>query len=424
MKLQVIGCSHHNSSVEMRERLAFSADQARDARARLRSLYPDTEMVVLSTCNRVELYFAAERPDRLPTHHAVVEFLAGFHGLDALEVFDELFERSGEDAIRHLFTVAASLDSMVVGEAQILSQVKQAYDQATDDDATGPLTHAVFQAAIRVAKRVARETAINQKRVSVASVAVADFAKQFFERFDDKQVLLIGAGEMGEETLRYLIDEGARQIAVVNRSEARGRELAARLGGHVAAWSEWRGLLAAADIVVTTTGSTEPILTAEEFRPIHHARAQRPLFVLDLAVPRDFDPLIGDFVGVYLYSVDDLKETCEANRRAREKEWPKAERIIDEETARFMAELHHRATGPTIRRLKEQADRVRADELARLFNKLPDLSNSERAEIEHALTRVVNKLLHPPLESLRDEAERGSPHGLLDALKRLFQISD
>jgi glutamyl-tRNA reductase len=173
MKLQVIGCSHHGSSVEIRERLAFSPAQVRDALHRLRSLYPHTEAVVLSTCNRVELYFAAERPEFCPTHHDIVEFLAGFHGLDALEVFHELFERSGEDAIRHLFTVAASLDSMVVGEAQILSQVKQAYEQATAGDCTGPLTHAVFQAAIRVAKRVARETAINQKRVSIPSVAVA-----------------------------------------------------------------------------------------------------------------------------------------------------------------------------------------------------------------------------------------------------------
>ena len=382
--------------------------------------------MLLSTCNRVELYFASESEvaDRFPTHHDVVEFLAEFHGINPVQVFNELFERSGEDAIRHLFTVAGSLDSMVVGEAQILSQVKQAYEQATANDATGPLTHAAFQAAIRVAKRIARETAINEKRVSVPSVAVADFAKQFFERFDDKNVLLIGAGEMGEETLRYLIDEGARQITIVNRSPERARELAGRVTGEVERWDRLIHLLVAADIVVSTTGATEAIMTAQEFRIIERERAQRPLFILDLAVPRDFEPEIANFVGVYLYSVDDLKETCEANQKARENEWPIAEKIIEDETARFMTDLHHRATGPTIRRLKEQADQVKSEELGRLFNKLPELDKTHRQEIQRSLNRVVNKLLHPPLESLRDEAQAGAPHGLLDALKRLFQIKD
>ncbi|MCA9146485.1 MAG: glutamyl-tRNA reductase [Planctomycetaceae bacterium] len=424
MKLQVVGCSHHNASVEMRERLAFSPEQARDALSRLRQLYPDTETVVLSTCNRVELYFAAESAERFPSHHDVVEFLAQFHGLDPIIVFNELFERTGEDAIRHLFTVAGSLDSMVVGEAQILPQVKEAYERATADDATGPLTHAAFQAAIRVAKRVANETAINQKRVSVPSVAVGDFAKQFFERFDDKEVLLIGAGEMGEETLRYLIDEGAKRITIINRSPERARELANRIAGEVAPWSELKRLLVKADLVVTTTGATEPIITVQDFRQIHHDRAQHPIFILDLAIPRDFAPAVSEFAGVYLYCIDDLKETCQSNQRAREKEWPKAERIIEDETAKFMAELHHRATGPTIRRLKEQADRVKADELARLLKKLPDIDEGTRAEITQTLNRVVNKLLHPPLESLRDEAHRGSPHGLVEALKRLFQLKD
>ncbi|MBC8352112.1 MAG: glutamyl-tRNA reductase [Planctomycetes bacterium] len=424
MKLQVVGCSHHNASVEMRERLAFSPEQARDALSRLRHLYPGTETVVLSTCNRVELYFAAESAEQFPSHHDIVEFIAAFHGLDPLIVFNELFERTGEDAIRHLFTVAGSLDSMVVGEAQILPQVKEAYERATADDATGPLTHSAFQAAIRVAKRVARETAINQKRVSVPSVAVADFAKQFFERFDDKQVLLIGAGEMGEETLRYLIDEGAEYITIVNRSPDRAKELAERITGEVAPWSDLTQLLVKADIVVTTTGATEPIITAQDFRQIHHDRAQHPIFILDLAVPRDIEPTVSEFSGVYLYCVDDLKETCQSNQRAREKEWPKAERIIEDETAKFMAELHHRATGPTIRRLKEQADRVKADELERLLKKIPDLDDTAKSEITQTLNRVVNKLLHPPLESLRDEANSDSHHGLLDALKRLFQLKE
>ena len=424
MKLQVVGCSHHNASIETRERLAFSVAQTRDALHQLRSRFPRTEAVLLSTCNRVELYFAAEEADHFPTHHDVVEFIASFHGLDPLEVFDELFERTGEDAVRHLFTVAASLDSMVVGEAQILSQVKQAYQQATQDDATGPVTHAAFQAAIRVAKRVSSETAIHRKRVSVPSVAVADFARQLFERFDDKHVLLIGAGEMGEETLRYLIDEGARRIFILNRSHERAHLLAQKITGQVAPWSKLHQQLALADIVVSTTGATEPIVTTEGFKEIQTRRAQKPLFVLDLAVPRDFAPEIGAELGVFLYSVDDLKTTCDANRRARESEWPKAERLIEEETARFMSELYHRATGPTIRRLKAQADEVKDEELNRLLNKLGDLNNAQRQEIQRGFDRLVNKMLHPPLESLRDEARHGMPHRLLEALRRLFQLGE
>ena len=422
MKLRVIGCSHHTSSVEVRERLAFSPAQTRVALAQLRQRYPDCETVVLSTCNRVELYFAAEQAERCPTQHQVVEFLADFHRFSPADMFGTLFERAGEDAVRHLFTVAASLDSMVVGEAQILSQVKQAYEQANAGDATGPITHSAFQAAIRVAKRVARETAINQKRVSIPSIAVADFAKQFFERFDDKNVVVIGAGEMGEETVRYLVDEGAKQITIVNRSPEKAADLAAKLSGTVAPWDDLHRLLVHADLVVSTTGATQPIVRLEEFRKIDQERAQKTLLVLDLAVPRDFDPAIGSLPGVYLFSIDDLKKTCDANRKAREKEWPKAQRIIDEETARFVAELNHRSTGPTIRRLRELADEMKDAELQRLWNKLGNVDEPSKAEIRHSFDRLVNKLLHPPLESLRDEAERGTHHGLLEALRRLFRI--
>jgi glutamyl-tRNA reductase len=424
MKLQMVGCSHHNVAVALRERLAFSPEQTRDALARLRMRFPATEAVLLSTCNRVELYTAVEDPGGGPTHHDIVAFLAEYHGLASAEVFDQLTERTGEDMVRHLFTVAASLDSMVLGEAQILSQVKEAYELATTGQTTGPLTHAVFQAAIRVAKRVASETAINHRRVSIPSIAVADFARQVFETFSDKHVLVVGAGEMGEETLRYLIDEGARDVTVVNRTPARARELAERLKARAETWDRLLPLLAEADLVVSTTGAGQPVVTLADYRRIEPRREQRMLFILDLAVPRDFDPAIGDCLGVYLYSIDDLRQACEANRKARELEWPKAERIIEEETARFMAELHHRATGPTIARLKERADQLKDEELARLLNKLDQLDPKTREEITRSFDRLVNKLLHPPLESLRDEARSGAPFGLLEALKKLFRLSD
>ena len=425
MKLQMVGCSHHTAPVAVREKLAFSRDQAADALSLLRRRYPETEAVLLSTCNRVELYVASESSEACPTHHDVISFLAEFHGLDPMVLFNDLFERTGEDFVRHLFTVAASLDSMVIGEAQILGQVKQAYELATSVTATGPLTNQAFQAALRVAKRVATETAIQQKRVSIPSVAVADFVPQVFERLDDKRIVVIGAGEMAEETLRYLIDGGAKEISLVSRSLDRAQELAERLGGGAPApWSKRHPLLVAADLIVSATGSTEPIVPLDEFKQVVAERYQRPVMILDLAIPRDFDPAIGDLTGVFLYSIDDLKAACEQNRREREKEWPKAERIIEDETRRFMADLHHRATAPTIRRLKERADEVKAEELARLLNKLGNLDGRSQGEITAAFDRLVNKLLHPPLESLRDEAQQGAPHGLLEALKRLFQLKD
>src|SRR5688500_14594498 len=335
MKLQMVGLSHHTAPVEIRERLAFSVDQARLALSRLRQRYPETEAVLLSTCNRVELYVASETAAACPTHHDVVSFLAEFHGLDPVELFGALFERTGEDFVRHLFMVAASLDSMVVGEAQILGQVKQAYELATTAESVGPLTNAAFQAALRVAKRVATETAIQQKRVSIPSVAVADFASQFFERLDDKRIVVVGAGEMGEETLRYLIDAGASDIALVSRSLERAEGLADRLAGVPHSWGKLHEVLVEADLVVSATSATEPIIDAAEFKRIVAERYQRPLVILDLAIPRDFDPAIGDLAGVYLYSIDDLQSACDENRKAREKEWPKAERIIEDETQRF-----------------------------------------------------------------------------------------
>jgi glutamyl-tRNA reductase len=424
MKLQMVGCSHHNATADTRARLAFNSDQACEALERWRRAFPAAEAVLLSTCNRVEVYTAAPDPEGMPTHQDVAAFLAGYHGLGLYDVFDDLFERTGEDAVRHLFTVAASLDSMVVGEPQIVAQVKQAYELACKQQSTGPLTNAVFQAALKVAKRVATETSINEKRISIASVAVVDYARRIFERFDDKRVLVIGAGEMAEETLRHLQQEGARHVTVVNRTLARAEELAARWQGQAAPWDQLLPLLAAADLVVSTTGAAEPVVTLASFKTIQDARAQRPILILDLAIPRDFEPAVGACLGVYLNSLDDLRQACERNREERNRERPAAERIIHEETARFMAELYHQATGPTIKRLKQSCQTLREEELRRLFNKLAHLDDRTREEIANSFDRLINKLLHPPLESLRHESRHGTPHALLDALRRLFQLKD
>lgn len=424
MKLQMIGCSHHLSSLAVRERVAFTPEQSALALAQLRERYPLVETVVLSTCNRTEIYTAAGEDCASPSHEEIAQFVADFHQLPIYEIFDELFARTGEDAVRHLFTVAASLDSMVVGEPQILAQVKQAYELARQRDSAGPLTHGIFQAAARVAKRVATETKINQRRVSISSVAIGDFARDIFETFDDKKTLVIGAGEMGEETLRYLQSEGAHDVTVVNRNFERAEQLAMRWQGRAEPWDQLPRLLAEADLVISTTGASQQVVSLELFHVVEPARYQRPLFVLDLAVPRDFNPAIGDCLGVYLYTIDDLQAACERNRRERDKELPAAIHIVEQETARFMADWSQRSMAPIIKRLRDGWHQPKDEELRRLFNKLPELDERAKEEIGQSFDRLINKLLHPPIESLRSEAEKGPPHGLMDAVKRLFQLKD
>jgi glutamyl-tRNA reductase len=425
VRLAMIGCSHWHSSLTVRERLAFTPAQTLDALAAWRVTHPDSEAVLLSTCHRVELYAAAEDPAAPIDASALAAHLAEFHNVPIEEIRGQLVSREGEDVVRHLFRVAASLDSMVVGEAQILSQVKQAYELARQIGSTGPLTHGFFQSALRVARRVAGETTLHRHRVSIPSVAIADFASRIFERFDDKRVLVIGAGKMAQETLQYLSDAGARHIIVLNRDRQRGQSLADQWHGKAVPWSELADQLVAADLVVSTTGADRPVVTLAEYRQkVVGRRYQRPLFILDLAMPRDFEPAIGEELGVYLYGIDDLTEACARNRQARADALPEAERIIDEEVRAFVAETRHRASAPVIARFREGLQNVQANELERLYDRLPELDERSRQEIHQFADRLVAKMLHPPLESLRDESRNGTHHGLLEALQRLFQLRD
>jgi glutamyl-tRNA reductase len=423
MLIEVIGCSHHDASIAIRERLAFSSTARREALDQWRRAFPGVEAVLLSTCNRVELYAAAEE-DSTPEFEQVAGFVARFHKLDAAEFIARLYNHADEAAIKHLFAVTSSLDSMVLGEPQILAQVKDAYQAAIDRETAGPILHAAFQAALHVAHRVAEETAIHRRRVSVPSVAVADFARQVFERFDDKQVAVIGAGEMAEETLRYLQEEGVKRITVINRRFDRAEQLAACWHGRALPWEQLPQAMADADMVISATAAAEPIVTRKSFAEVESLRFERPLLILDLAVPRDFEPSIGDCPNVFLYSIDDLQAACLRNREDRDRELPAAKRIVEQEAARFSADIRHRAVGPIIEQLRQGWQKPKEDELERLLNKLPELDERAREEIRRSFDRLVNKLLHPPLESLRDESRRGVSHTLLYALTRLFQLKD
>ncbi|WP_182866065.1 glutamyl-tRNA reductase [Stieleria mannarensis] len=425
MKLQMIGCSHHDSAVEFRERVAFSGDQIDSALDEFRRRFPKGELVLLSTCNRTELYTTTDEEFSLD-RDAVIRFLAEQHQLPADEVVEQMIYRSGHDAVEHLFTVASSLDSMVIGESQILSQVKQAYDLACQSGSAGPLTHAVFQAANHAAKRVQNETEIHRRRVSVPSVAVGEVVPEVFDSLVGKRVLICGAGEMGEETLRYLIQAGADDIVVLNRSLERAKGLADAFSIRYAPWESLLDQVVQADLMVGTTAATEPILTYEQYAKLRPQRRDRVLLVLDLAVPRDFDARLDDFPNLYLYQIDDLQAACQRNRHEREKEWPKAQRIITEETQRLLTDLNHRATGPVIKRLRQHAQQIKQDELERLLPKLHALGGEPamQKEIEKSLDRLINKLLHPPLSSLKEDAAEGHQKGLVKALRELFRLGD
>jgi len=424
MTLALVGGTHRTVPLALRERLAFTAEQAADALARFRNRFPGREGVLLSTCNRVEFYAAGEAGSAAPPRDELVSFLAECRGLDASMLAPVLSCEHDEAVARHLFGVAAGLDSMVLGEPQILAQVKQAWALAQDSHTSGPLTAGMFQAALRTAKRVAAETALGRERVSIPSVAVADFASGVFERFDDKRVLLVGAGKMAAETLRYLRAAGARDVVIVNRTAARASDLAGRLAARAADFADLERELAAADLVVSTTGASDHVVPLDLFARVEPHREGRPLVVLDLAVPRDFDPRIGGRSGVWLYCVDDLAAACEANRRSRQREMPQALAIVEEETRRFMGDMHHRTTAPVIEQLRAGWSETGSAELDRLFRRLPHLASSDREEIRQAFDRYAAKLLHPPLVSLRSESHAGPPHGLLDALKRLFNLKD
>ncbi|GIX03974.1 MAG: glutamyl-tRNA reductase [Planctomycetaceae bacterium] len=423
MNLLVVYCTHHTAPLAIRERLAFaSAESCAQAYGLLKTLAPSLESVILSTCNRVELYFASTEPAFDWNFSRTVQFLSEFHQLPPDDFVGELREAHGPAAVRHLFEVTASLDSMVVGEPQIVNQVKEAYRVAEQHAVCGPLTHALFQNAIRVSARVRRETKLAEGRVSIASVAVGDFACSIFDRFHDKLVLIIGAGEMAEETLRYLQQVGAKTVVVVNRSAERGQRLAQTWGGTFAPWEELDLWLGQADVIVSTTGADHPWIDRERFAQARSHGSSRPVFILDLGAPRDFSPEVGNLENVFLYDIDHLQRTCEQHRQARAREVEKARAIIEEETSRFLHEFALRSQGEVISRLRLTWHEVSQQELERLFRKMTHWSDHDREAVVRTVERIVNKLLHPPLEALRDPQPCEDRHGLIHALRRLFRL--
>ncbi len=430
MKLRMIGCSHHDTPLEIREQVAFSSEQITQALWSLKEQFPDTEAVLLNTCNRVELYWGSSHEDKLATQEAIERFLSEFHRVGLRTIQEHFKVRHDGQAVEHLFMVVSSIDSLVVGESQIPAQVRSAYDRSKLEGAAGAVMHSLFQHANQVSKRVTTETEIHRRRISVPSIAVSEVASEFYERFDDKNIVVIGSGQMGVETLQYLLDAGARNIVIVNRSLDKAQSVADQMSAaaefelRAEPWDALDRLLVWADLVVSTTGAAEPIVTESRLKPILAKRSRPNLLILDLAVPRDFEPAIARLPSVYLYSVDDLQSVCQRNEAFRKQQLPKARKIIDEEVQKILADWNLRQSGDTIRALRDQADLIRDSELLRLFSKqsMQELNAEAHQEILQAVDRVINKLLHGPLQSLREAPHEDHRESLATAIRRLFKL--
>jgi glutamyl-tRNA reductase len=426
VKLLALGTDHRHAPAEVREAIAFDGPKLAGGLEALAVAFPGAELAILSTCNRVEVYAAGE-PGGVPSTGALIDALARFHALPAERFERHLFDHHDDLAVAHLFRVASSLESLVLGEGQILGQVKDAYASGVERKTVGPILHAVFQRALAVGKRVRAETGLDQGKLSIASVAV-DVARDVFDTFTDKTILVIGAGKMADLTLRHLADLRPGRVVVTNRTPDRAEAAARRWGGEVAPFERLNAALIEADVVVSTTAAAEPIVGLDQYRRIQRSRRNRLTLILDIAIPRDFDPRIGDLGGVILYHVDDLKARAEANRASRRTKVDPALAIIESETARCLAELRHNLhAGALLRQLGDYADAVRIREQEILYAKCIGLSDDDRAAIAHALQRLQNQFLHHPRAALRSAAADPAgdgPHPLLKAVRHLFGLGD
>lgn len=426
MKLLALGVDHRRAPASVREALAFEGPRRDEGLDALSATFPGAEFVILSTCNRVEVY-AAGSPGAIPQTGALIDFLAHFHAAPAEGFASFLVDHHDEDAVTHLFKVAASLESLVLGEGQILGQVRDAYKAADARKAVGPILHAVFPHAIRVGKLVREQTGMDKGKLSVASVAV-DVARDVFDTFEDKTVLVIGAGKMGDLTLQHLAALRPGTILVTNRNPDRAEEAARRWGGRAVPFDRLNQALIEADVVVSTTAADRPIVDVETFTRVQRARRNRLALILDIAIPRDFDPRIGDLEQVMLYNVDDLRAQAEENRQRRQKGVDPALAIIEREVASTLVALRHRThAGAVLRQLGDYADAARAREHDALLARHPEFTPAQRDDIAHAMRRLQNQLLHHPRAALRSaasDAPAEHPHPLLHAVRALFGLAD
>jgi len=422
MPLAVVGLSHHTAPVEVRERLVFDRPEAARALATLRAEAGIQEAVLLSTCNRTELYlFPEPDPEALSLARGILGRRAGtIHDLDQY-----LYRRGGEEAVRHLFLVSAGLDSMVLGEAEIQGQVREAFETAvavrSEPPVVGPVLQRLFEMALSVGGRVRSETRVGEGTASVASVAV-ELAGKIFGSLKGRRVAVLGAGSTAERTVEALGRAGVRGVLVANRTRERAETLASMVGGEGFSLDDLTSVLRSADIVVSSTSSSEPILTRATLGRAFPRGVDRPLLLVDIALPRDVAPEVGELPNVFLYNVDDLGEIVDEHLQRRREALPAARRIVGEQEAEFFRWYLARGAGPVIRSLRDRAEMVRESETARLLRRLEHLSPEDRARVEEFSRRLLNKLLHDPTTRLRDGVVRGDGAELVGTVRYLYGL--
>ncbi len=420
MTFHIVGLNHRTAPVEVRERLAFPAAQLPQAIQQLVAYSGVSEGMILSTCNRVEVALSADDKE---ASGAVEQLIEKFRQIPRDVLAPHLYHYHGKEAIRHLFRVAASLDSMVVGEPQILGQLKEAYAAAKAQGAVSGLLEGLLTRAFSVAKRVRSETEIGQSAVSVSYAAV-ELAREIFGDLNGRSILLIGAGKMSELAARHLHRAGARRILVTNRTRERADQMAAIFDGVVVPYEQFHASLAEADIVITSSGAPHYILDRAMMSRIMQQRRNRPIFLIDIAVPRNIEPAVNKIDNVFLYDIDDLGRVVEQNRVGRMEEAADAERIIEEEVEKMLARLREREVTPTIVTLQERLEELRQAELARARGKLGSLTPHQEEAIEVLTKSMMAKIAHGPIAELRRAAGRPETEGIVEMVRRVFRLPE
>jgi glutamyl-tRNA reductase len=417
--LTLLGMNHRSASLDLRERACFIEADVPEALARVRAAAGASEALILATCNRVEIL--TRTADGATIGRELIAFLAAERGLDAATIEQHAYVHEGLHAVRHVFAVACGLDSMILGEPQVLGQLKRAYAVARASGSTGPVLDRLLQHALSAAKRVRTSTGISRHAVSVA-FAAAHLARTIFDDLSGRSVLLLGAGKMTELTARHLSTQGVTDLTVTNRTYARAETLAEAIGGRAVPWDDFDRELTRVDIVVTGTAATEPILTREQVRQAQRGRRGRPLLIVDVAVPRDVEPAVHELPGVYLYDVDDLQEAADAGLEERRRAAAKARQMIEVEVMSFDRWRQSVELAPTIAALYDHLHRMGRGEIARYGRRLQSLSPEQRETVLDLTRAVIQKVLHTPIVSLKSAAERGEAGARAALYREIFGV--
>ncbi len=421
INLIIVGVNHKTTPVEIREKLAFTKGKIEESVDRLFDFPDIVEHTILSTCNRVEIYARSSSQDS--AINSIKQFICEFHELSLIELEKHFYSYINEEAVEHLFRVSSSLDSMVLGEAQILGQVKDAYSLAKNLRSTGVILNQLFEKAFSIAKKVREETCIAERSVSISSAAV-ELAQKIFDDLENHTVMLVGTGEMAELAAKHLISYGVKTVYVTSRTYERAANLARTLNGSALDFESFKHELYRADIVITSTSAPNFIIKKDFVEKAIQERKNKPIFFIDISVPRDIEPDINELENVYLYDIDDLHVVVSANMKEREKEAQNAMHFISQEVTKFNNWLGALDAIPTIVEIRNRVENIRRQEVEKTLKKIPNLSENDKKVLRHMSNSIVNKILHKPTIKLKQQTQSEDGQIYLKAIRHLFHLDD